>query len=95
MADKLPAYASKAMFVLVLIEGTTPTSLTTSKQVDLWADAIPTPYTIGRDADGTEPFASRAALGPKETAYIVERATGVIVARGDNGLALLPKLDSL
>lgn len=95
MVAKLPAYASKAMFVTVLGEGSTPTSVTTGKQVDQWIDFIPTPYTVGRDADGAEPFAARTALGPKETAYIVERATGIIVAKGDNELTLLPKLDSL
>lgn len=95
MVAKLPSYASKAMFVTVLIEGSTPTTVATTKQVDIWIDNIGTPYTVARDADGTEPFAARTALGPKETAYIVERATGLILAKGDNELALLSKLDTL
>ncbi|MBI2395679.1 MAG: hypothetical protein HYV09_39300 [Deltaproteobacteria bacterium] len=95
MVSRLPSYGGKAVFLTVLIEGSSPSTRVTAGQVETWVESIGVPYSIGRDPDDAPPFLSRETFGPKETAYIVDRATRKIVAKGSNELALLPKLDEL
>jgi hypothetical protein len=94
VAKESPKYAAKATFVQVLIEGTTPTTPVTKTNVDAWVSTIKIPYTIGRDPDG-KAFEAKKALGPKMTAYILERATRKILAKGSSEVDLLPELDKL
>lgn len=71
----------KAMFVNVLVEGTTPDNRTTKSQVANWANGLSLPFTVVRDPDGAD-FNAKKTLGVKMTTYIVERSTMKIVAKG-------------
>lgn len=88
----------KAMFVDVIIEGTTPDDTATKPQVSSWATGLKLPFTVVRDPDGAD-FNAKKTLGVKMNTYIVERATMKIVAKGKpptiTEREMLPKLKAL
>ncbi len=94
MVKTLPSHADKAMFVDLLTEGTTPTSLATDVQVRAWVNSLKVPFTTARDPDGSD-FAIRTIYGVKETTYIVDRATMIIVAKAKTPEDALTALDAL
>ena len=88
----------KAMFVNVLIEGTTPDNPVTKTQVGSWVSALKLPFSVLRDPDGAD-FNAKKTLGVKMTSYVVERATMKIVLKGKPPTVtereMIPKLKAL
>jgi hypothetical protein len=97
-AQQYAELMGKAMFVNVLLEGTTPDNPTTKAQVSGWANGLKLPFTVVRDPDGAD-FNAKKTLGVKMTTYIVERATMKIVAKGKppsiTEREMIPKLKAL
>ena len=91
---KLAANAAKAQFVEIVIEGATPTTPTTTSDLDSWVSALSVPFTSAIDADPST-FTTKKTYGIKETTYIVERSTMKIVAKETSAAAALTTLDSL
>ncbi len=73
--------------VNVLVEGAKPTEPARKSHLDEWRKTHKTPFAVL--ADGYEsPMAARDALGFREVALVVDRATGEVLAR-ESTLALL------
>lgn len=89
-----PALAAKAMFVDVVIEGATPTTPTTTANLDAWIAGMKNPFSTLIDADPST-FAAKATLGIKETTYVVERATGKILIKTASPVDGLTQLGAL
>lgn len=98
MASEYASLMGKAMFINVLVEGTTPDDTTTKAQVGSWATGLKLPFTVVRDPDGAD-FNAKKTLGVKMNTYIVERDTMKIVAKGKppsiTEREMLPKLKAL
>ena len=91
----LGGVAEKSMFVQMLIEGTNPSTAATKANLDTWINLLKVPFTIARDADGAAPFTLRSAYGPKETTYIIERATRKILYKNTNTATAFEKLKTM
>lgn len=81
MVSEYASVMSKAIFIDVMIEGTTPDDAITRAQVSSWATGLKIPFTVMRDPDGGD-FNAKKTLGVKMSTYIVERTTMKIVAKG-------------
>lgn len=92
--SKLPQYGKKAAFINLLVEGDTPSKPATKSNLQTWASQLKVPFTIGCDL-GDSPFALKKELGPRETAYILERATMKVLYKGPNVAGALAELDKL
>jgi len=94
VVTKYDANRSKAFFIDILIEGSTPTTATTESNLTSWITALKVPFSTARDVDPSA-YTSKTLYGIRETTYIVERDTRKIVAKTtsiENGLT---KLDAL
>jgi hypothetical protein len=91
---KLADNAAKAMFVEILIEGITPTDGVTLANANAWIKALSVPFTTLYDQDPAT-FTAEKIYGPKETTYIVERATLKIVAKATTPETALTTLATL
>lgn len=80
MVSKLPSDGSKAMFVELIVEGSTPTTPITEPQLRAWVNGLKVPYTTAIDVDPST-FAIKKSYGIKETAYVIERDTRKILAK--------------
>ncbi len=94
VVSKLAQYGKKATFVNLLVEGDTPSKPATKSNLQTWASQLKVPFTIGCDL-GDTPFALKKELGPRETAYIIERATMKVIYKGPNVASALKQLDGL
>lgn len=81
------------MFVQLLTEGETPTTPTTKAHLDRWIEVYGLPFSAAKEMDGKN-FSLRQTLGPRETAYILERSTMKIVKTGSSD-SLLGEIKSL
>jgi hypothetical protein len=76
----LSTNAPKAMFVQLLVEGANPSSPTTKANLDAWIGSRRIPFTTGMDAvAGSREI--KSVLGPKETSYIIDRASLKILVK--------------
>lgn len=91
---RLPSFAPKALFVEILIEGTTPDTPVTQVNANNWIKALSVPFTTAIDADPST-FTAEKVYGIKETTFIVERATMKIVAKAANPELALDALSAL
>ncbi|MBM4342771.1 MAG: hypothetical protein FJ100_05285 [Deltaproteobacteria bacterium] len=94
VVSKLGQYGKKAAFINLLVEGDTPSKPATKSNLQTWASQLKVPFTIGCDMPDT-PFALKKELGPRETAYILERATMKVLYKGPNVASALKELDGL
>ena len=94
MAKKAASYAAKATFLQLMTEGLSPSAPASKNQLDAWVSSTGMPFSAAFDAD-PKSFTIRSTYGIKETTYIVERATGKIVAKAADALTGLTKLDAL
>lgn len=76
----------------MLVEGQSPTKPATKGDVDSWISLLKVPYSVGCDLPES-PHALRAALGPRETAYLLDRATMTILAKAPTFAALWPSVE--
>jgi hypothetical protein len=94
VVSKLAANADKAMFVEIVVEGTTPTVPPTVANLNAWVNSLRVPFTSAIDADPST-FTAKKTYGIKETTYIVDRATMKIVGKAatpEDGLTVLDGL---
>ncbi len=98
VASEYASLMGKAMFVNVLVEGTTPDNPATKGQVGQWASYLKLPFAVIRDPDGAQ-FNAKKTLGAKLNTYIVERTTMKIVVKGEppsiTEREMIPKLKAL
>ena len=82
MVAKYPTYASKALFVQLMIEDAdVPDGPATHDQLDSWINARKVPYPMFIDAEGSPPFTLKKKLGSRETGYTIELSTMKILLR--------------
>lgn len=91
---KLNSYNSKASFMSLLVEGDTPGKPASHGNMDTWIKGLKVPFTVGADLAET-PFHLRTTLGPKDTAFVIERSTRKILARVTGMGAALKYLSGL
>jgi hypothetical protein len=94
VVSKLPQYHEKAAFANLLVEGQTPSVPAKKSDVDSWVGLMKVPFTVGGDDPATA-FLLRKTYGPRETTYVIERATMKILAKTSNAALALQELDKL
>ena len=95
MAAKYPSYASKAIFLDIVVEGFPLEKSATEAQLRIWVKAAGQPHAAATDPLDAGEIA-KAALGNKDNGYVVELATMKILAKSAGNLdPLFAKLDSL
>lgn len=94
VVGQYPSLAQKAMFVDIVIEGATPTTPTTKPNLDAWVAGMKNPFSTMMDVDAST-FATKSTLGIKETAYVLDRATGKILVKNSSPLDALTQLAAL
>ena len=95
MITALPSFSSKAMVIEIIVEGDNPSAGTPASEVTSWVTAEHTPYSVLRDPDGAPLFAARTALGTKDTDYVLDRATGKILAKASTPEDAITALQAL
>jgi hypothetical protein len=93
----VPAYpelASKATFVDIMVEGASPSEVSTTTQLTSWAKNLKIPYTTLRDPDGVS-FRAKNDLAPRTMILVVELKTMTVLHRGTDVQAALDKVKSL
>ena len=94
VVSKVAANAAKALFMEIVIEGTTPSTAPTIPNLNTWINGLKVPFTSALDADPAS-FSIKKTYGIKETTFIVDRTTMKILAKGktpEEGLTLLDGL---
>ncbi len=95
MASKYPTYAGKAIFLQIVVEGFPLDKSATETQLRTWVKAASMPHAAATDPPGAGQVV-KAALGGKDTGYLVEVATMKIIAKSLGDLSpLFAKLDTL
>ena len=90
----MQTHGEKVVFFGILVEGQSPTKPATKGDVDSWISLLKIPYSVGCDLPDT-PLALKKALGPRETAYLLERETMKILAKAPTLGALWPSVEAL
>ncbi len=90
----MQSHGDKVVFLGILVEGQTPTKPATKGDVDSWISLLKIPYSVGGDLPES-PLALKKALGPRETAYLVDRQTMEILAKAPTLGALWPSVEAL
>lgn len=80
MVAAYPKEAAKAIFVDIMVEGSTPDDVATKANLDSWVKGLDIPFTVLRDPDSVQ-FRARGKLGQRKTAYLVELATMKILKK--------------
>ncbi len=89
-----PGLASKATFIDIMVEGASPSDVSTTTQLTSWAKNLKIPYTILRDPDGVS-FRAKNDVAPRTMILIVELKTMAILHRATDVQAALDKVKSL
>jgi hypothetical protein len=93
VAGESGKHESKVQFVEILIQGTTPTKPATKSNLDSWVSVLAVPFTSVIDIEPS--LALEGLYGPKETTYVIERATRKIVLKTATPAVALGKLAAL
>lgn len=92
--ERMAEIAPHITMINVLMEGDTPTQPARKSHLDEWRKTYAVRFSVV--ADGYEtPMAARDALGFREAAIVVDRKTGVVIARAATLAILWPQLAGL
>jgi hypothetical protein len=94
LVPAFPELASKATFVDIMVEGASPSDMSTTTQLTSWTKNLKIPYTTLRDPDGVS-FRAKNDLAPRTTILVVELSTMTVLHRGTDVQAALDKVKSL